>query len=81
MEVRVVNLSQGGAGLIVPLVPPADAVLNLVVNGRRGPAAVEGKAVASREDLGTGWFFLHVKFTRGCPEHVLDRMRYDSEAE
>ncbi|WP_337174052.1 PilZ domain-containing protein [Paludisphaera sp.] len=74
MEIRVVNLSVGGAGLIVPVVPPLDAVLHLDLGTRRGPTVVEGRAVATREDPDTGWTFLHMEFTRGCPEHVLDRI-------
>ena len=81
VEARVVNLSQGGAGLIVPVVPPEDAILRLVLGGRGGAVVVEGWTVATREDPDTGWNFLHMKFSHGCPEHVLDRILADSTDE
>jgi hypothetical protein len=81
MEIRVVNLSAGGAGLIVPVVPPANVLLRLDLGARRGSAVVEGRVVATREDPDTGWTFLHVKFTRGCPEYVLDRILEDLDAD
>lgn len=78
IEARVVNLSPGGAGLIVPVVPPHDAILHLVLGGRCGGVVVEGWTVATRDDPDTGWSFLHMKFSQGCPADVLDRMLADS---
>ncbi len=78
IEARIVNLSHGGAGLIVPVVPPDDAILHLVLAEPQGGVVVEGWTVATRADPDTGWFFLHMKFSHGCPEHVLERILTDS---
>lgn len=81
MEIRVVNLSVGGAGLLVPIVPPRGAVLRLDLGARPESAVLEGRAVGSREDPDTGWTFLHVQFTHGCPEHLLERLLEEWEAD
>ena len=78
IEARVVNLSHGGAGLIVPIVPPEDAILHLVLSDGHGGVVIEGWTVATREDPDSGWTFLHMKFSEGCPEQVLERLLADS---
>lgn len=73
IEARIVNLSQGGAGLLVHKPPPPDALLRLILTGAGG-AVVEGWTVAIREDQAEGWAFLHMKFSHDCPRSALERL-------
>ncbi len=73
MDARVVNLSRGGAGLLVRELPPPDAPLRLVLTGSQG-VVVEGWAVASRAQSERGWWFVHMRFSRDCPSRLLDRI-------
>ena len=73
VDARLVNLSRGGAGLLVREVPPPDAALRLVLFAEGGQL-VEGMAVATREEPDRGWTFLHMRFRGSCPDRVLDRL-------
>ncbi|MDG3006751.1 PilZ domain-containing protein [Paludisphaera mucosa] len=80
LDARVVDLSQGGAGLLVPLAPPRDASLHLVFPGHGG-TVVEGWAIACREQLEGGGMFVHMKFRQPCPERLLRRLLGDPSDE
>ncbi len=71
VDARVVNLSRGGAGLLVREPPPPDSLLRLVLTGSRG-VVVEGRAVAIRAQSERGWWFVHMRFCRDCPARLLD---------
>lgn len=73
VEVHIVNLSCGGAGLLVKKVPPEDSILRLVLTGAGG-SVVEGWAVGSRESSIEGWTFLHMRFSHPCPPAALERL-------
>jgi hypothetical protein len=80
VDARVVNLSRGGAGLLVREAPPPDALLRLVLTGSSG-VVVEGWAVAGRAQSERGWWFVHMKFCRDCPARLLERILDDSTDE
>lgn len=77
VDAHVVNLSRGGAGLLVRESPPPDAMLHLVLAGGGG-VVIEGWVVATRRHPEHGWMFLHMKFSQTCPERFLDLVLDDS---
>ena len=72
-EVHIVNLSRGGAGLLVREVPPEDAILHLILSSAGG-TVVEGWTVGTREGSIEGWTFLHMRFSHLYPESALERL-------
>jgi hypothetical protein len=68
-----VNLSRGGAGLLIREVPAEDAIVRLVLSSIGG-AVVEGWIIGTRESPIEGWTFLHMRFSHPCPESALERL-------
>lgn len=69
-EARLVNLSRGGAGLLVRVAPPPGATLRLTLPDARGEV-ISGRVVATREHPARGWRYVHMRFDRDCPERLL----------
>lgn len=73
IQARLVNLSQGGAGLLVRELPPPGNPIRLILSGSDG-AVVEGRVVGTRPEEEGGWTFLHMMFSRDCPDRVLRKI-------
>ncbi|AMV36574.1 PilZ domain-containing protein [Planctomyces sp. SH-PL62] len=76
VEARVVNLSRGGAGLLVREAPPTDAILRLVLSRSRG-VVIEGWVVGVRDQPDDEWQFVHMRFSHDCPGRILDSILDD----
>jgi len=72
VEARVVDLGRGGAGVLIPRLPPRGALLRLGLVADPS-AGVDGHVVRVSPHPNPGWVFLHIQFERECPEDLLER--------
>jgi len=72
IEARLVDLSLGGAGVLIPKAPPQGALLRLAL-ASDPTIKVDGRAVATRPHPKPGWLFLHLEFQTECPQALLER--------
>lgn len=80
VKARLVDISLGGAGVLIPRVPPRGALLRLALAA--DPAIrVDGRAVATRPHPKPGWLFLHLEFQTECPRTLMERALGGSDGE
>lgn len=71
VRARVVDLSRGGAGVLIPRLPPRGALLRLALLADPN-VRVDGRVVRVSPHPNPGWVFLHVQFQNECPQALLD---------
>ena len=69
---HLLDLSVGGAAVLIAKRPPRGAVLRLGLAAVEN-ATVDGRAVAIRLHHKPGWSILHVKFVADCPKAIYDQ--------
>ena len=69
---HLLDLSVGGAAVLIARRPPRGAVLRLGLAAVED-STVEGRAVAIRLHHKPGWSILHIKFTARCPRALYDQ--------
>jgi len=74
VRARLVDLSLGGAGILIRTVPPRGALLRLAL-ASDAAVRVDGRAVGMRPHPKPGWLFLHLQFQSECPRAFLERAR------
>jgi PilZ domain len=72
VKAHLVDLSVGGAAVIIEKPPPRGVVLRLGL-ARVEQTTVEGRAVAMRLHHKRGWVVLHIKFNAECPKALYDQ--------
>jgi hypothetical protein len=72
IEAHLLDLSVGGAAVLIARRPPRGAVLRLGLAAIED-ATVDGRAVAIRLHNKAGWSILHIKFTTKCPQALYDQ--------
>lgn len=69
---HLLDLSIGGAAVLIAKRPPRGAVLRLGLAAVEN-ATVEGRAVAIRMHHKPGWSILHIRFIAECPKALYDQ--------
>lgn len=67
---RLVDISRGGAGILIQTPPPHPEPLRLALAADPS-IRVDGRAVGMRPHPKPGWIFLHLQFQAECPPAFL----------
>lgn len=77
---RLVDISRGGAGILIQTPPPHPEPLRLALADDPS-IRVDGRAVGMRPHPKPGWIFLHLQFQTECPRALLERGAVDRDHE